>query len=473
VSAPPLSPRDPVVVLGAGPCGLGAARRLAEWGHEEWLVLEAADGPGGLARSYRDPEGFTWDLGAHVQFSHYEYFDRAMDEALAEDEWLPRTRDTWVRLGADLDVPFPFQYHLHRLPPELRERCVAALREAAAAPAGEVANFREWILARFGSGIAEAFLFPYNEKIWARDPAELSVAWTADRVAPVDLARVERGLATGEDAPDWGPNARFRYPRRGGAGAVWSRLGERLGAGRARFGTRAVAVDLDARRLRLEGGEEVEYAALVSTVPLDLLAGMSGEPRLVAAAERLVHTVVDVFGARLRGPGAQALTGRTWMYHPGPEAPFYRSTMLSELSPRNAPDGCSSLLLEVGHRAGEEPEVEAVEAAVRAGLRETELVPPSNELLGLWHRRLPHGYPVPTLGRDEALGVLLPELAAHGVHSRGRFGAWTYEVSNQDHSFMQGVEVVDRLLRGDPEPTLADPGAVNAGGRRPAPPPPG
>lgn len=28
-----------------------------------------------------------------------------------------------------------------------------------------------------------------------------------------------------------------------------------------------------------------------------------------------------------------------------------------------------------------------------------------------------------------------------------------YEVSNQDHAFMQGVEVVDRLLEGKPEYT--------------------
>jgi hypothetical protein len=39
------------------------------------------------------------------------------------------------------------------------------------------------------------------------------------------------------------------------------------------------------------------------------------------------------------------------------------------------------------------------------------------------------------------------------VYSRGRFGAWQYEVGNMDHSVMQGVEVVNRVLLGEPEET--------------------
>ena len=70
-----------------------------------------------------------------------------------------------------------------------------------------------------------------------------------------------------------------------------------------------------------------------------------------------------------------------------------------------------------------------------------------------WHRRLEHGYPTPWLGRDEVLREVEQALHADGIYSRGRFGAWKYEVSNQDHSLMQGVEAVERILDGAAERT--------------------
>ncbi len=41
--------------------------------------------------------------------------------------------------------------------------------------------------------------------------------------------------------------------------------------------------------------------------------------------------------------------------------------------------------------------------------------------------------------------------AGQGIWSRGRFGAWLYEIGNMDHSCMQGVEWVDHVLSGAPE----------------------
>jgi len=52
------------------------------------------------------------------------------------------------------------------------------------------------------------------------------------------------------------------------------------------------------------------------------------------------------------------------------------------------------------------------------------------------------------------LDVLLPKLKELNILSRGRFGAYKYEVANQDHSFMQGVEAAEYIVNGVEEITL-------------------
>src|SRR5262249_20220219 len=56
--------------------------------------------------------------------------------------------------------------------------------------------------------------------------------------------------------------------------------------------------------------------------------------------------------------------------------------------------------------------------------------------------------------RDEILATAIPFLESHGVYSRGRFGMWKYEVSNTDHTLMQGVELINRLFLNEPETTI-------------------
>jgi hypothetical protein len=65
------------------------------------------------------------------------------------------------------------------------------------------------------------------------------------------------------------------------------------------------------------------------------------------------------------------------------------------------------------------------------------------------------------LGRDAVLKEALPELQKHNIWSRGRFGSYKYEVANQDHSLLLGVECVDNILFGSQELTLEHPDIVN------------
>jgi protoporphyrinogen oxidase len=205
----------PFLILGAGPTGLGAARRLEELGMHDWRLLEASSEPGGLAASFIDDQGFTWDIGGHVQFSHYEYFDQAMQEFLGEDGWYTHQRESWVWMR-DRFIPYPFQNNIHRLPSDDLNRCLQGLVEITRVPHKKPTNFQEWIDACFGRGLAEVFMEPYNFKVWAYPPAMMNAVWVGERVAVTDLGRVLKNLVYKTDELSWGPNNTFQFPKQGG-----------------------------------------------------------------------------------------------------------------------------------------------------------------------------------------------------------------------------------------------------------------
>ena len=95
------------------------------------------------------------------------------------------------------------------------------------------------------------------------------------------------------------------------------------------------------------------------------------------------------------------------------------------------------------------------------GLVNTDMLRPTDQIVSTYHRRFDHGYPTPTLEREGVLKSLLPKLQEKDIYSRGRFGSWRYEVGNQDHSFMLGVEAADHIVHGAAELTLNYPDFVN------------
>jgi protoporphyrinogen oxidase len=450
-----------VLILGAGPTGLGAAMRAEALGMS-WQILEASAGPGGLASSFVDEQGFTWDLGGHVQFSHYSEFDRLMDQALGPDGWLTHERESWVRFG-DRWVPYPFQYNIHRLHPADRDRCLAGLRGAAGGAAG---SFGKWMDRAFGEGISELFMRPYNFKVWGFPPEEMDAAWMGDRVAAPDLNKVMRAIETGKDNRSWGPNATFRFPKRGGTGAIWRAVADGLPADRFRYRDPVVSIDPANRMVYTRRGGAFSYVKLISSLPLDQLIRLCTGVVEEGAADRLRYASTHVIGLGLRGQPPEALRGKCWMYFPGANSPYYRVTVFSHYSPENVPKPGEqwSLMAEVSETVHKPVDRDTLLAETVRAMREDGLLPDDTAILSTAHRFLPRGYPVPFLGRDGVVDPVLEAFEARGIFSRGRFGAWKYEVSNQDHSFMQGRECVNRIHSGggsECEPTLHDPVSVN------------
>jgi protoporphyrinogen oxidase len=230
-----------------------------------------------------------------------------------------------------------------------------------------------------------------------------------------------------------------------------------------RLGAEVVDLDVDAKTIRLSNGQTHRYGTLISTLPLDELARMTRREPWIAAAAALRHSALHVVGVGLRGQVSKDLATKCWMYFPEDNCPFYRVTHFSHYSGYNVPEiGRQwSLMCEISESQDKLVDASTVPQETVQGLINCGMIESSDQVSHVWSRRVEYGYPTPTLGRDAALHLLLPQLERVGILSRGRFGAWKYEVSNMDHSFMQGYEAVNRVVHNSPELTLWEPSVVN------------
>ena len=452
-------------IIGAGPTGLGAARRLQELGENNFFVFEAEKHIGGLSSSFVDAKGFTWDIGGHVQFSHYDYFDKTMVSLLP---WLEHQRESWVWIKERF-VPYPFQNNLRYLPKESMWKCLSGIIEVyknqtSSSNSYKPKNFKEWIYATFGPGIAEEFMMPYNYKVWAYPPEDMNYVWIGERVAVTDLARATKNILFELDDLSWGPNNTFKFPEQGGTGAIWQSLAKVIGSDHFKMGQKLVSVDPKGKVLKFADGSSVHYEHLLSTIPLNeltkIVVGLDSS--IVNESQKLLYSNSNVIGIGLKGK--PTLGKKCWMYFPESNSPFYRATVFSNYSPKNVPNIQEhwSLMAEVSESQKKPVNQQTLVEDTIQGFLANKMIPSRLDIISTWTYRAKYGYPIPSVERDNILKKVTPSLDSLKVFSRGRFGAWKYEVSNQDHSFMQGVEWVNSICLDVPETTLRFASTANA-----------
>jgi protoporphyrinogen oxidase len=460
-----------IVILGAGPTGLGAAYRLKDLGYENFQVYERSPYIGGLASSFTDSAGFTWDIGGHVMFSHYKYYDDVFDKLMGKDYQL-NMRECWVRMFGNW-VPYPFQNNIRYLPKEITCECLTGLIEAQTQRDHKAArNFKEFMEAVFGDGIVKHFMKPYNFKVWAH-PAELmNKEWIGERVAVLDINRAIKNVVMGTDDFGWGPNNQFKFPLFGGTGEFYRRFAAPL-EGHVNLNKAVDFINLLKKEVRFKDGQIVKYDHLISAMPLDKLCNdvLNGEvPREIKKATGgLRHSGGYMVGVGIKQPCPST---KSWMYFPESNCPFYRVTYLSNYSPFMTPDKerYYSLLTETSYSEFKHVDGKTIVDDTITGLVSSGLITDADrkDIVDTWVYHADYSYPTPSVERDTILAQAIPFLEKHGIYSRGRFGMWKYEVSNTDHTLMQGVELVNRLLLGEPEVTIGMKYASTLDGRNAA-----
>jgi protoporphyrinogen oxidase len=269
--------KTPVVVLGAGPAGLGAALKLARRGEFQVTVVERGKNFGGNAGSF-DLAGLRVDFGSHRLHPSCAAEILADIRQMLGEDLLDRPRHGRIRLrGRWVHFPLKPADLLTHLPPKFAFGVACDTVSRFGRPPAEE-TFATVLERGLGRTICRDFYFPYARKIWGAPPAELDAEQARRRVSAGSLGKMIRKVLNGVAGQKGSGKGRFFYPKKGfGAiseayGCAAARAGATMMLGSTVSGIevengRAVAV-----RIENEQGEDrLPARQILSTIPLSVL----------------------------------------------------------------------------------------------------------------------------------------------------------------------------------------------------------
>ncbi len=394
------------LIIGAGISGLA----FADWVEgDDYLVCEADTEVGGYCKTIvRD--GFVWDYSGHFFHFRHPEIERYLVDRMKGQRVLEVAKDSRIYWKGTL-IDFPFQKNIHQLPKQDFIDCLHDLYFREEKPA---ASFREMLYAKFGRSIAEMFLVPYNEKLYATDLGALDVDAMGRFFPYADVDEIIRNFRSADNRSY---NATFTYPE-GGAIQYVHALLEGVDASKVCLNERVERVDLEAKVAHTSRGRRIAFEHLVSSAPFPRLLAMCGVPHDEGA---FTWNKVLVFNLGFDRKGPE---GVHWIYFPQRELSFYRVGFYDNIFGTDR----MSIYVEIGFPRDaviDEGVVGAMRERVLADLARCGIVD-AHELVASHSVVLDPAYVHITTRSLAEVARLKPELAERGVRSIGRYGSWTY-----------------------------------------------
>ena len=286
-------------------------------------------------------------------------------------------------------------------------------------------DFATFAINRYGRTLAESFLLNYSEKLWGEPPSKLSVAVSGGRLRGLNLKNLIRSALLGDSAAQNHLDGSFLYPKYG-IGMIADKLSESIGYERIRTKSRVSRLVHKAgkiERVMLNDGEtEIPATTVINTLPLTLALKILDPPPPpefidTAAAIKYRHLMLCVFCLN-----RNSFSPNASLYFPSEEFPFTRLYEPKNRSPYMAPEGQTTIVLElpcytedaIWNMSDEALRSEVWDALCRVKPIRRE------DVIHFLTYRLPFAYPVLTVGFEENVSSLnrllgyLWEYASHG-----------------------------------------------------------
>jgi protoporphyrinogen oxidase len=428
-------------VLGAGPSGLCMGMFL----QRDCEIVERGARVGGHASSFfRD--GYTFDYGPHIMFSKNKAVLDFMVRSLGENV-LQCRRNNKISYKGRL-TRYPFENDLAALDVEDNFRCTweyfnNPYKEKYRNPK----NLEQWLLATFGKGICEAYLFPYNRKVWNLPVDRLSMLW-ADRIPRPPPETILRS-AIGQKTEGYLHQLFYHYPKEGGYQAISEAFARRTKPVRFNYDVKSVRKLKDGRWEISDGHSPMAFDELVSTLPIHELVKMARFPipdRVREAVRNLIVNPMYIVSLGIQGEDAEKMTA---IYFPEEEFLVNRVSYPATFSSGNAPAGHYSIQAEITCRARSREwrmsDGDILEH-VLSGLEKRKLL--QRDAVRLTDvRRSRYSYVVYDQNYEKNVRIVRDWFPRQGIHLVGRFSYFEYV--NVDAAIERAMAVAG-AINGEP-----------------------
>lgn len=425
-----------VLIVGGGLAGISTAYHLNKI---PYVLIEREKELGGTARSFKIKK-FTFDFTGHLLHLHTPYTKKLITKLL-KGNFFHCVRNTKI-FSHGTYTNYPFQANTYGLPDKVAEECILGLLDIHLKENDskqENPNFKEWCLNKFGVGISDHFMIPYNEKLYQTDAKDMTADWTGRFVPTPLLEDVIRGSLYSKNI-GFGYNQKFLYPKRGGIQVLAEKLGQDLK--NIFLETSLYSLNIKEKLAITSNGEKIKYSNLVNTIPLpEFLKRIEDLPKPIKHAMRQLR-YASVLCLNL-GVNRARISNTSWIYFPEKKFPFYRVGFPMNFTPHAVPRGCSSMYVEIPIKFKEKYSKKKILKGVRRGLLDARILKPSDKFKAIQFLPIKYGYVVFNKERQRALNKIFAFLKKNKIQSTGRYGAWKY--SFMEEAILDGKKAAENI----------------------------
>jgi len=419
------------IIIGSGPAGIGVGLSLKK----NCIILEKGDQLGGFSRSLVI-KGAYFDFGGH---SFHTPHPEVRDLVYNSLDMYQQKRNAKCYSNGQI-IPYPFQKNFRLLDDmNIVNECSKGLLNVNSNKKN-FENFEEFIVKRFGNGIAKHFMLPYNRKLWGRDLRRMAADWTDARVAAPEGIKEKFKLTGGKRKP-LQADTYVGYPSKGGFGEIYKAIGKELSD--IRYNKEVVKVDIINKKLYTSDNKSYQYHNLISTMPIiDLLRIIDNMPdRILRLSKELdylsmilglvvINHPIDTDVQRYYSADKRIASHKTAMNHNSSD--YLRSL------PKHG------IMLEISTGPEKTLYRNDMNKWMIDSLIELGAIKDHHEIEDIQIKNVKYSYPVPTKNKNYIMDEIKNFLHENNIYTVGRFGEWAY--INSDKAIFRGLELGRQIL---------------------------